>query len=199
MNIVERVKKIIIKPKETWGEIAKEKTDVKTVLLTYLAPLAVIPALSYIIGYSLVGIRVPYGEYIRMPLTSSLITGVATFIFNIIGVFISAFVVKTISGYFSADTDFANSFKLIAYSATPVFLASIFNIIPALSVLSILGLYGIYLLFLGIPALISNLPEEKRVNFIIVVIIVTIIISIVVNVLIGQFIWGPIYSEIFSY
>jgi hypothetical protein len=199
MNIVARVKKIIIKPKEAWQEIAKEKADVKTILLTYLVPLAIIPALSYIIGYTFIGLRVPYGEYVRIPLTSSLITGLITFIFNIVGVFISAFVVKTISGYFSADTDFANSFKLIAYSATPVFLASIFNIIPALSVLSIVGLYGIYLLFLGIPALIPNLPEEKRVNFIIVVIIATIIVSIIVNVLIGQFIWGPIYSEIFSY
>jgi hypothetical protein len=199
MNIVERAKKIIIKPKETWEEISKEKADVKTILTTYIIPLSLIPALSYIIGYSLIGLRVPYGEYVRIPLTSSLLTGVVTLIFNILGVFISAFVIKTISGYFSADTDFTNSFKLVAYSSTPVFLASIFNIIPALSVLSILGLYGIYLLFLGIPALIPNLPEDKRINFTIVVIIATIIVSIVVNVLIGQFIWGPIYSEIFSY
>ena len=44
MNIVERAKAIILKPKETWEIIKAEQTTVRELFTSYAAVLAVIPA-----------------------------------------------------------------------------------------------------------------------------------------------------------
>ena len=55
MNIIERVKNIIVAPKKEWGVIAAEEGSVSSVLTTYVLPLSLIGAAATLIGWGLIG------------------------------------------------------------------------------------------------------------------------------------------------
>lgn len=62
MNIVERVKNIIITPKSEWQVIAGEEPDIKQIFMGYVLPLVLIPTIASVIGFGLIGrmgFRVP--------------------------------------------------------------------------------------------------------------------------------------------
>ncbi len=64
MNLIERVKKIMMSPKEEWLVIEQENTPVAQILTTYLVPLALIPAIATFIGFGVVGYSVPFVGHI---------------------------------------------------------------------------------------------------------------------------------------
>ena len=65
MNIFERARDIVLKPKETWLVIKGESIEIKQLFLNYAAPLALIPAVCSFIGMTLIGIRMPSGNVVR--------------------------------------------------------------------------------------------------------------------------------------
>src|SRR3954465_15711098 len=58
MNLVERVKNILLTPKTEWPVIAAESTDVKSLYTGYIMILAAIPAIAGIIGLIFIGFAV---------------------------------------------------------------------------------------------------------------------------------------------
>ena len=81
--------------------------------------------------------------------------------------------------------------KLAAYSCTAGWLASIFVIIPALSVLTILGLYSFYLLYTGIPILMKS-PPAKSLSYTAAVVVAAIVIFAVISWIPRSFISYPV-------
>ena len=62
MDLVSRVKAILLKPNDTWPEIKNEPATVKDLFTSYAAILAAIPPIASFIGFSLdrhVRFRVP--------------------------------------------------------------------------------------------------------------------------------------------
>ena len=55
MNIVERVKNIIMTPKTEWDVIAGEATQPKDLIITYVLPLAALAAIAGFIGTVIIG------------------------------------------------------------------------------------------------------------------------------------------------
>ncbi|RPH29684.1 hypothetical protein EHM92_09605, partial [bacterium] len=55
MNIVERAKNILMTPKTEWPVICSETPAIGEIMLNYVLPLALIPAVAQVIGYGLVG------------------------------------------------------------------------------------------------------------------------------------------------
>ena len=91
MKILERVKEIVLKPKETWPIIKKESADIKGLFINYAAPLAIIPIVCNLIGMSLIGIRMPMGV-IRAPFLGLAIGSVVGYILNLAGVLLGAWI-----------------------------------------------------------------------------------------------------------
>lgn len=58
MDIVGRVKAVLLRPKETFQLIKTESATTQDLIFNYVAILAVIPAIASIIGMSLVGVSV---------------------------------------------------------------------------------------------------------------------------------------------
>jgi len=53
MDLISRVQNLIIKPKDEWVKIKSETTPPMTLILSYAAILAAIPAIAQFIGYGL--------------------------------------------------------------------------------------------------------------------------------------------------
>jgi hypothetical protein len=180
MNIVERVKSILLKPGDTWVVIKNEETSIKHLYTSYSVILAAIPPIASLIGMSMVGFSVIGFRY-RVPFGSAFVSALFHYIFSLLGLYIVAVITNALAPNFGSRKNILNAFKVVVFSNTPAWIASILLIIPSLSSLvMILSLYSLYLFYTGLPFLMET-PRDKTLGYTILVII----ISIVVFFLIG--------------
>ncbi|PIP05450.1 MAG: YIP1 family protein [Syntrophobacterales bacterium CG_4_8_14_3_um_filter_49_14] len=190
INLIERLKGILLRPKQEWQTISAETTTIAELYKNYIVILAAIGPLASIIGMSIVGISLPFVGAFRIPITTSVVSAVVSYILSLVGVYVIAFIIDALAPTFSGEKNMNQALKVAAYSYTPGWIVGIFAIIPALSILGILGLYGLYLLYLGLPALMKS-PQEKSLGYTVVVVIAAIIIFIVISFVSHAFISYP--------
>jgi hypothetical protein len=182
MNLIERVKGIILNPGAEWQKIESEPGDVGTLFGSYVAILAAIPVVAGFIAAALVGVSVPGAGTVYVPVGTALVSAVVGYVLTFVIVYVVALIVDALAPSFGGRKDMASALKLVVYSYTPAWLAGIFVIIPVLSFLGILGLYGFYLLYLGLPILMKS-PKERSLLYTVVIIVCAVILSIVVGVI----------------
>lgn len=182
MNITERIKGILLRPKEEWPVIAGETTSVAELYQNYIFILAAIGPVASFIGMSLFGVGLPGGGTFRVPIARGIASAVVQYGLTLAGVYVLAYIIDALAPNFSGEKNFGQAFKLAAYSYVPGWLAGIFMLIPALGFLAILGLYGLYLLYLGLPVLMKS-PQEKSTGYTIAVVVTAIVIFIVIGAL----------------
>jgi len=156
MDLLERIKAILVAPEPEWSLIAREPATASSLLVHYVAILAIVPALAHVVGASLVGGYAP----ILPALAGAVITYVASFM----AVYGAALIVDLLAPAFGARKNFSSALKLAVYAATPAWLAGIFLIVPGLSFLAVLGLYGAYLLWLGLP-IVMRAPADRALAY----------------------------------
>jgi hypothetical protein len=181
-KLVDRVRAIILRPKEEWLVIDKEQTDVTTLFRTYVAPLAAIPPIATFLGTVIFG--APYVGVARPTVGGAFFSALVSYVLSLVGVYIVARVIDYLAPRNGGQPNPIQAFKVSAYSSTPSWIAGIFSLVPALSALGILGLYGVYLLYLGLPALMK-VPQEKATGYTIGVIAVTIAVYVVIFIITG--------------
>ncbi len=190
MSLSDRIKGILLKPKQEWQTISGETTTIPELYKAYIIILAAIGPVASVIGMSIVGISLPFVGSFRIPITTSLASAVVHYILTLVGVYILALIIDALAPTFSGEKNINQAFKVAAYSYTPGWLAGIFTIIPALSILSILGLYGLYLLYAGLPILMKS-PQEKSLGYTVAVIVVAVIIFVFIGIVSHAFISYP--------
>jgi len=189
MNIVQRVKDILLKPKETWQEIKEEPATVSELYTSYAVWLAAIPAIASFIGLSLIGFSALTFHY-RMPLVRGLSHAVVSYILTLVGIYIVALIIDALAPSFGSQKNQVKAMKVVVYSWTASWISGILMIIPALSpIMMLCSLYSLYLFYLGLPVLMET-PKEKALGYF----IITIIVSLVVFILIGT-----ISSQLFGF
>jgi hypothetical protein len=174
MNLVERVKAILLQPKSEWPVIERESGDAGYLFTNYVCIVSAIPAVCSFIGTVIAGLGIVGG----------LMYAVVTYVLGLVGVFVMAYVIDFLAGTFNGQKNLDNAMKVSAYAPTAAWVAGVFNIIPALSVLGILGLYSVYLLHTGIVALMKP-PEGKAIIYTIAVIVCLFVVYLVVFSIIG--------------
>jgi len=182
--LVDRVRAILMKPKEEWPVIATEKTDIATLFRTYVIPLAAIGPVATALGGALIGTNVPAVGGVRVPFTNAVVGAIVSFALSLLGTYVVARVIDYFAPRYGGTRDLTAAFKVSAYSSTAQWLAGIFALIPALSGLSILGLYGLYLLYLGLPA-VMKVPAEKAMSYTVTVVVAVIVVFIVIGIVSG--------------
>ncbi|PIP42926.1 MAG: YIP1 family protein [Deltaproteobacteria bacterium CG23_combo_of_CG06-09_8_20_14_all_60_8] len=190
MDMVERVKGILLQPKQEWEVIAGETTSIVELYKSYIIILGAIGPIAAVIGMSIVGVNIPFAGSFRVPITTSIAAGVVQYILTLVGVYVLARVIDALAPTFSCEKNLNQAFKLAAYSYTPGWLAGIFVIIPTLGILGILGLYGLYLIYVGLPVLMKS-PREKSMGYTVAVVIAGIVISVLIGAVSHAFISYP--------
>ena len=175
MNLIERVKNILLQPKEEWPKIAAESATPQSLYLGYIMILAAIGPVVILILSGFVaefGVRVAILGYIN----------------SLVAVAVLALIVDFLATNFGGIKDYVTALKLTAYSFTAAWVAQIALLIPFLGrvVLLVAGIYGFYLFFLGAPVL-KKCSADRAVAFTIVVLLCAVVlmyllILIVVNV-----------------
>jgi len=170
MDLVSRVKNILIDPKNEWRVIDGEQDAPVDILKNYVAIVAAIPVVCAFIGTSIIGI----GPY-RTGIVSGFLAAIVHYVLTLLGVFVVAFIIDALAEMFGGRKNFNSAFKVAAYAPTAAWVAGVFALLPVLSVLTILGLYSLYLFYLGLPALMRT-PPERAIGYVIAVIVCAIIV-----------------------
>ena len=181
MNIIDRVKNILINPQKEWQVINTEAGNPGNITTTYLLPLILVGAVAAFIGFGLIGVGVGFFKIAGVGWGIKMALGYA--IRSILSVFILAIIIDALAPNFGSEKNFNKSFQVAAYSYTAALVGGIFLIIPALAILALLaGLYGLYLLYIGLPVL-KKTPADKAVGYFVVVLVVTIVVGVILNYL----------------
>jgi hypothetical protein len=172
VNLLNRVKNILMAPREEWPIIAGEAATPQSLYLGYIMILAAIgPAVLLLTygGLGSFGIRVAIAAYVN----------------SLIGVAVLALIVDVLSTNFGGTRDFTAALKLIAFSFTATWVAQVALFLPWLGWLVVLAgaIYGFYLFFLGAPVLKKCTPDKAGV-FTIVVLLCAIVLMYLVRLII---------------
>lgn len=171
-GLVDRVKNILINPKQEWPVIDGESGDTKEVF-TYVAILAAIPLVFGILGGLIIA---PLG------LAFVIIPAIVGYLLAFAVVYLVAMIANALAPTFNGEKHMPSALKLVAYAYTPSWIGGIFNIIPGIGWLLALlaSLYSIYLLYLGIPVMMRS-PQDKAVGYTIVLLICAIVLSFLIG------------------
>jgi hypothetical protein len=190
MGLVDRVKNILLNPRQEWEVIDTEAATPAGLYTGYILPLAAIGPVCQAIGYSVFGIRLPFVGTWRTPIGSAITSAVVMYVLTLVGVYVLSLIIDSLAPTFGGTRSSIQALKVAAYSYTAAWLVGIFALIPGLRFLGILGIYSLYLLYLGLPVLMKA-PKEKAFGYTAVVIIVGIIIAMIIGVIAGRFVAGP--------
>jgi len=98
MNLVERIKGILLQPKSEWSAIEREPGDAGYLFPNYVAIVAAIPAVCTFVGTSIIG----YGGY-RIGIGLGLVRAVVVYALSLAGVFVVAYIIDFLAGTFGAQ------------------------------------------------------------------------------------------------
>ena len=166
MNLVERVRNILLQPKSEWPKIAEEAATPQTLYLGYVAILAAIGPLAMLIRSG----------------GMAIMAAVVQYVLALVVTFLLALIVDALATTFGGEKNFVQSLKLTAYSYTAAWIAGVFLIVPILG--GIVGLlaaiYAWYTFYLGVPVL-KKCPQNKALGYTIVVVICGIVMGFVLS------------------
>jgi hypothetical protein len=165
MNLVDRVKNILLSPKEEWPKIAAEPATTQSLYVGYVLILAAIGPLAMMVR------SLGFGVGVGLPLA------IGMYLMTLVATFVVALIVDLLAPTFGGEKNFVGSLKLVAYSYTAAWIAGIFRLVPALGgIIGLLaGLYSLYTFYLGV-APVKKCPADKAVGYTIVVLICNIVL-----------------------
>ncbi len=181
MNLIERVKAILLKPDAEWPVIERESGDPTYLFKNYVAILALIPAVAGFISASIVGVDTPAGT-VRLSIFAGLFSAIVGYVLTFAIVYVAALIVDALAPTFGGQKNFGSALKLAVYSYTPAWLASVFLVVPLLKFLVILGLYGVYLLYLGLPVLMRA-PKEKAFLYAVAIFACSFVVALILGMI----------------
>jgi Yip1 domain len=161
MDVVSRVKGILVAPEAEWAAIEKEPGTPGYLFSNYVVYLAAIPPVAGFIGSTIIGVAVPGIGTVRVPLFLGLLGAVIGYLLSFLVVYGVAIIVDQLAPRFGGAKDFSSALKLTVYAFTPYWLGGIFYLMAGLRFVGFLAaLYGLYLLWTGLPRLMRAPPDR---------------------------------------
>ncbi|MEP7237489.1 MAG: Yip1 family protein [Ferruginibacter sp.] len=178
MNIIERIKNILITPKTEWEVINGETATPQSLLMSYVLPLSIVSAIGPILSGLL------FGGILGMKFF--IITAVIGLVVSAVGFYVTTIVVDMLAPSFGSEKNMGKSAQLIAYSSTPSYIAGLLSFIPVIGWILPFAAwaYGIYLMYLGIGP-IKKTPEDKKIVYMIVAYVIMIAISLILGAILS--------------
>jgi hypothetical protein len=155
---------LIIDPVRGWNGVAEARRSLSSVLVFYLAPMMLIVAAVETFGLVKWGrARPPFGEVRQYPLQEAITFEGAQMALMAIVILLSAYLVKALGETFHSRNTYEQTFKVVAYGLSPVFLLRLLDVIPTIS-LWIFWAVGIVLaakiLYTGVPRIMEPDPPH---------------------------------------
>ena len=174
MNLVDRIKNILLSPRTEWPTITGETATVQSLYVGYILILAAIAPLLIRSGGAAIAVAI------------------AQYVVALVITYLIALIVDALAPTFGGTKDFTQSLKLVAYSYTAPWLAGVFLLLGS-TIGGLIGLvaaiYAWYTFYLGVPVM-KKCPPEKAVGYTIVVVLCGIVLAIVLGGVLMSMMFG---------
>lgn len=187
MEFIDRCRKLFTTPKTEWEAIAADATPTAKLVTGYVLPLAAYAAVAGFIGKVVVGTPLAHGGVFRVSFGVGLASALLQVVVAVLSVYILAFIIDALAPHFEATRSFDQAAKVAAYAHTPIWVLSIFGIIPWIGGVLMLAAaaLAIYQLYLGLPR-VMRASAEKSPSYTGVVVILGFAAAMILSVVVAS-------------
>ena len=178
---VNRLKGLVSEPRKEFVRINADGKIPKNIIIDFILPLVIINAVASFLGEILFGpasFTVGSGIVVKNVVFIALVQTVS--------VYLSAYLVNELMPLFQSQKDFNATFRLIAYSFTPIFVTTILaGLLPHFSnIINFMGFYSVVIIWIGCDELLPQMKDRKQ-FFVPVAILATGIIYLAIRGILG--------------
>jgi len=182
--MIARIRGLLVEPREEWARIAGARESTQAVVQRWILPLAAIGPVARAIGSRVFGWG-NFGLTYTPTLTATIVTAIVGYALGVLGTLFVAFALAGTAPSFGGVRDSRQALKVAAYSASMVYLAGAFQLVPGLVFLCVLGGYGFHLLYLGAPVLL-RVPKDKAQPFALAMVAAAIVTYVIAFIAVGM-------------
>lgn len=192
---------LMVQPSVQWKRVADLPEATMKTMVLYPCLMALIPAVAWYYGTTVVGWTVGDGDPIKLTTDSALVI-IMLFYFAMVGaVAVIGYFIHWMSSTYGAESNLAKGIVIAGFTATPLFIAGIVGFYPVLWLDMLIGVvavcWAVYLLYLGIP-IVMRIPEERGFLFssaVIAICLVMLICIMVGSVILWDFGAAPAFTD----
>ncbi len=182
MNLLPRLKDILLDPAGAWTRIDEEQPTVSGVATGWLLPLAVLGAVASFLGLWLFGAG-GIGVTMRFGFAGAFGLALHGQVGMLLMVAISSARVSALAPVFGGTRGYARAFALMSYGAAGALVGGFAGIVPMLSFVGLVGaLYSVYLVYKGLPVMMKSAPG-KSVPYMLVLFVASFVVSVGIGAL----------------
>ena len=192
---------ILVRPSTQWRTVAKLPEPSLNTLILYPCIMAVLPAVAWFYGTTVVGWSVGDGDAIKLTADSARAIVILFYLAMIVAVAGIGYFIHWMADTYGANSTIAKGIAIAGLSATPLFLAGATGFYPLLWLDLLLGVvavsWSVYLLYLGIP-IVMDIPEERGFLFssaVIAICLVMVTCIMVGSVILWDFGAAPAFTD----
>jgi len=173
----QRAAAMLTSPRTEWPVVAAEPETVPGLYLRYILPLSAIGPIVLVARFASLG---------------WLGLAVMQYLLQLAAVYVCARIIGALAPRFHARDDGVQALKLVAYAATPSWIADGLGVVPGLRILTVAGLvYSVYLYYLGVTPVMRT-PPEQVVPFTLVSAILVVVGFTIASAIVGVLLGGAI-------
>ncbi len=162
--LIRHIKGLFTDPKSEWAAIRDQDFSIAQLYTGFLFIVAAIAPLCALIGTTTVGWSIGAGDPIKLTFGSAFKMSIAFYVAILVATFSIGKLIHWMSETYGAQQSLATCVALAGFTATPLFLVGVMQLIPTLWLNFIVGLpalaYTVYLLFTGVP-IMMQIPQER--------------------------------------
>lgn len=187
-----RLRRLLTAPSAEFTEIAAGPARPVTILIGWLAPMALLPFAATVLRVTLFASI--FGAQTSWDLLPALVgNAAAQYLFLIVWVFAVAWVADELAPRFGGRRSYARAFAAVAFALAPAFVLSLSAMLPLIGVLALAGLpWWVWMLRLGLPHLMGA-PDDRALRYAVTVAVAGVLLALLA--LLVPDCRGPIATE----
>ena len=183
---VQRALRLILSPDKEWRAVASEPPESRSILASFVLPLACIPAAAWCFNLSVFGGEGGHdGERAAIGLSQVLSGGLTVWISSVLSILVLATSVYVLAPLFVHGRDWPGALKVAAFSAAPVLLGGAILAVPDVAYTILLPVFhSFYLQYSGLQHVLG-VKEDSAAEYVALSIVLCAIASTALGALGG--------------
>ena len=180
-HFIKRTKNIFTEPKREFIRISQEESEPLTVFTTFVLPFLILYTVASYLG------EITFSPATFEVGTSVILKNILFMLLVLtISIYLASFVINELLSLFHIKKDIKQTFALVSYTFTPIYIALIFSgLIPNLAaVIYFIGFYSIVLFWIATSS-IFDIKMEQRQIFVSISLILIVLIFLFTRILMG--------------
>ena len=162
MEALDRIVRIVFRPRKEWDRIAAETTSIDTLVRHYIVPLSLLAPLATSFGMRMFDSAWDYDQGYRVPVQDIFAAAATTLFASIASVFALAGIFVLLAPFYGSTRDYRVALQVATFGAVPVLLAGVTLVLPVMAIVALVGfVHSLYLYWLGAKQVLHVTRNEQ--------------------------------------